>query len=264
MPADLRYDRFGWDYAIVNPPDERALPWIRGHARETGGPILELACGTGPMLPELAADGYDVVGLDYSAAMLGLAQQRLADVPQEAVARVGLVQGDMREFELDRSFALAFVADNSLREVESLEGVLATLRCIRRHLRPEGRLLVAERRFDESRYPGGVAEWPWSKPLSHPKTGALVRRRIRVRFDKEQRRLHGVMTYRTLSPDGTDGGQDEALPFESPVLEPAEYLDLFKEAGFDARLSCGYGTKPDDGADPILNFVAMPAGTGHP
>ena len=72
------------------------------------------------------------------------------------------------------------------------------------------------------------------------------------------------MTYRTLSPDGTAGGPDEALPFESPVLEPAEYLDLFREAGFEARLSCGYGTVPDDGADPILNFVAWPAGTGHP
>lgn len=262
LTSDSRYDRFGWDYPLVNPADDEALAWLRDHGRETGGPILELACGTGPLLAALAADGHEAVGLDASQTMLSLARRRLAALPDETTDRVRLVQGDMREFSLDRTFALAVVADNSLREVETLEGMRACLRCIRAHLQPGGRLLVVERRFDPSRYSDGVAEWPWSEPLAHPETGALVQRRIRIRFDERQRRLHGVMTYRTLSGDTSEC--QEELPFESPVLEPAEYLTLFMEAGFEARIFGGYSSLPDDGQSPILCFVAtaLRAGTG--
>src|SRR5690349_8398997 len=39
-------------------------------ARQTGGPILELACGTGRLTIPLARDGHEVVGLDASRTML--------------------------------------------------------------------------------------------------------------------------------------------------------------------------------------------------
>lgn len=259
--ADSRYDRFGWDYPLVNPAPVEALAWVRRHASETGGPVLELACGTGPMLAALAADGHEAVGLDASETMLDLARGRLAALPLEAAGRVRLVRGDMREFSLDRTFALALVADNSLREVETVDAMRACLRCIRRHLEPDGRLLVVERRFDPTRYSDGVAEWPWSEPLVHPQTGATVQRRIRVRFDEEQRRVHGVMAYRTIAADASES--EEELPFESPVLETAEYMALFSETGFEARPFRGYSSTPDDGQGPILTFVATPTRAGR-
>jgi len=264
LPGDSRYDRFGWDYTHVNPPDARALAWVRRHARETGGPVLELACGTGPLLAALAAEGHAVAGLDASMVMLDLARKRIAALAGDVGGHVELVRGDMRDFQLAPEFALAVVADNSWREVETLEGMRSCLRCIRRHLRPDGRLLVAERRFDPSKYTGGVAEWPWSAPLPHPESGVVVRRRIRVRFDAQHRRLQGVMTYRTVAADASEGPVDESFPFESPVLEPEAYIALFAEAGFEARVFGGYGSLPDDGQDPMLCFVAVPTGGGVP
>ena len=46
-----------------------AIDWFRAIARRTGGPILELGCGTGRVAIPLAQDGHDVVGLDRSPAM---------------------------------------------------------------------------------------------------------------------------------------------------------------------------------------------------
>ena len=247
MTGDARYDRFGWDYARFNPLEDRALRWYRRHARETGGPILELACGTGRLLAALATDGHEVVGLDRSETMLRQAQRHLGSAGT-------VVQGDMRAFDLDRRFALAIVADNSLREIESEAGILECLGCVRRHLRPEGRLLVTERRFDPARYPDGVSEHPWSPAGADPATGEALERRVRVRLDTDHRRLHGTMTYRVVG-----AAEEVELPFDSLVLHPEDYRRLFRTAGFDCELFVGYEARADDGADPFLCFVCTAA-----
>ena len=48
-----------------------------GFARRFGGPVLELACGTGRLLGPLAQAGFAVTGVDSSPAMLERARQRL-------------------------------------------------------------------------------------------------------------------------------------------------------------------------------------------
>jgi SAM-dependent methyltransferase len=252
-----RYERFGWDYETFNPLEERAVAWYLRHAREVGGPVLEVACGTGPLLAELARDGHEVVGLDLADSMLALARRRIAGLPDHARGRVTLARADMCDFRLEGSFALALVADNSLREAGTRADVARSLACIRRHLRPEGRLLVTERRFDPSRYPGGEAVWPYGEPLVDPETGSRVQRRIHVRLDEEARELHGVMTYRTTDREGVTTTED--FPFWSPILAPADYAAMFEAAGFTSRLCVGYEDRPDDGRDPMLCFVATPA-----
>src|SRR5260370_41347447 len=42
-----------------------------------GGPLLELACGSGRLLLPLAQAGYEVTGVDTSASMLALARNAL-------------------------------------------------------------------------------------------------------------------------------------------------------------------------------------------
>ena len=243
MPSSARYDRFGWDYERFNPLEKRALAWYRWHALRTGGPVLELACGTGRLLAALAADGHEVVGLDGSDAMLQHARRRLGEAAT-------LVRGDMRAFEVDRSFALVIVADNALREIETEEGILACLRCVRRHLRPDGRLLVTERRFVPDRYPDRELEHPWAAAGRDPATGKAWERRVRVRLAPDGRRLLGVMTYRLVG-----SSREVDLPFESLVLHPEDYRRLFAAGGFDCEPFVGYEARADDGVDPILCFV---------
>jgi ubiquinone/menaquinone biosynthesis C-methylase UbiE len=56
------------------------VPFYLRQARKTGGPILELACGTGRIAIPLARAGFEVVGLDKSRAMLRIARAKAGGV----------------------------------------------------------------------------------------------------------------------------------------------------------------------------------------
>jgi SAM-dependent methyltransferase len=66
--------------------------------------VLELGCGTGVHGIMLAERGYDVVGVDISDEMLGVASQRLAGQPAEIAARVHFVRGDVRDARVEGRF----------------------------------------------------------------------------------------------------------------------------------------------------------------
>lgn len=117
------------------------LPFYRELARRTGGPLLELMCGTGRVLVPLAADGYTITGVDVSPAMLDIARGHLADA--EAGANATLVEGDVRDLPLPTAaFALAFVAVNSFMHLETVRDQLACLSNVRRALTRRGLLVL--------------------------------------------------------------------------------------------------------------------------
>jgi ubiquinone/menaquinone biosynthesis C-methylase UbiE len=80
------------------------VPFYLDCARRFGGPILELGAGTGRILIALAAAGYELVGLDLSAAMLEVASGKIAKTSAIAV-RIRLVESDMRDCALQQRFA---------------------------------------------------------------------------------------------------------------------------------------------------------------
>ena len=249
-----RYELFGWDYAERNPPPEEAVRWYLDHAVATGGPILELACGTGSLLVIFASAGFAATGLDLSSGMLSLAKRALEKLPTEDAERVTLLKENMADFDLGRRFPMVVLADNSFRELGTHRELSACLTCIRKHLEPDGLLLLTEHRFLPSSYPGGEQDWPWSEPLNDPTTGAAVRRRINIRVDQQAMRLEGVMIYRSVFPDGVE--ETESLPFTSLLLHPEDYFPLFESAGLSARLFVGYQEREDDGEERMLCFVA--------
>ena len=66
--------------------DPGDLDLYRALAARTGGPILELAVGSGRLAVPLAAGGHDVTGVDLDAAMLARARAA-ADAAGRATAR---------------------------------------------------------------------------------------------------------------------------------------------------------------------------------
>jgi SAM-dependent methyltransferase len=103
-------------------------------ARRAGGPVLELACGSGQLTVPLADAGADVTGLDLSPAMLARAAARAG----EAGARVELVEGDMRTFDIDRRFALVVLCRNSMLHLAETDDILSLFAAVRRHLTGDG------------------------------------------------------------------------------------------------------------------------------
>ena len=55
------------------------VPFYLEYARQCGGPILELACGTGRILIPIAEAGYEIYGVDLSVNMLDRCKQRVAE-----------------------------------------------------------------------------------------------------------------------------------------------------------------------------------------
>jgi SAM-dependent methyltransferase len=123
-------------------------------ARRTGGPILEVGCGTGRVLLPIAEEGFECVGLDASESMLEIARSK--DPP----ANLRLLHGDARSFDLaPLRFALIFSAFRSFQHLYTVDDQLAFLAHARDHLAPGG--LLAFDVFDpnlEYLAEGGAAE----------------------------------------------------------------------------------------------------------
>jgi SAM-dependent methyltransferase len=113
-----------------------------GLAGEATGPVLELGCGNGRVLLPLARAGHDMTGLDLSRPMLDVLGDRLAREPRDVRDRVSLTAGDMCEFELGRRFGLIIIAFRSFQMLLTPEQEQRCLAAVRRHLLPEGRLVI--------------------------------------------------------------------------------------------------------------------------
>jgi SAM-dependent methyltransferase len=104
-------------------------------AARTGGPVLELGCGTGSVLIPIAERGIACKGIDLSSDMLALARAKFES--QGFTASLHL--GDMADFDLHERFGLVFVASNSLTHLHATGDIVDCFRAVRRHLVPGGR-----------------------------------------------------------------------------------------------------------------------------
>jgi SAM-dependent methyltransferase len=108
-------------------------------AGESGGPILDLGCGTGRVALDLARQGHSVQGLDIDAELVAALNERAGKAGVPAVASAG----DGRAFELADRFAIVLAPMQFIQVLGGGGERLACLRCARRHLRPGGLVAVA-------------------------------------------------------------------------------------------------------------------------
>jgi SAM-dependent methyltransferase len=122
-------------YDLMFPHAGPATDFYRAEAGRPGGHVLELGCGTGQKLIPIASDGHPCVGLDFSPDMLAEARRK-AD---ERGVAVTWVHGDMRDFDVGRTFDFVFIAANSLLHLHDAEDLVSCFRSVRRHLTSGGR-----------------------------------------------------------------------------------------------------------------------------
>jgi SAM-dependent methyltransferase len=103
---------------------------FREHGEGAIRSVLDLGSGTGSHAIRLADLGYEVVGIERSAAMLEVARRKRSDLE--------LHEADIRDFDLGRTFDAVLLLFAVLGYQTSDEDVLAALDAARRHLRPGG------------------------------------------------------------------------------------------------------------------------------
>jgi SAM-dependent methyltransferase len=155
--------------------DPGDIDLYRALADRAGGPILELAVGSGRVAVPLARAGYTVTGVDLDTAMLARARARAteAGVPGE---RLALHEADLVDARLPDAgrYAFAYLALNSLMVLPDRDAQRAALRTLAVHLAPGGIAAVdvwLPDADDLGRYDGRVI-LEWIRP--DPTTGALV------------------------------------------------------------------------------------------
>lgn len=259
MGIDLRrYDRFAWAYEYFNSLSAEKISWFLKFARQTDGPILELACGTGRMMTILARDGFEIDGIDLSDGMLAIAETNLSTLDKNIRRRINIHKMNICDFHLERRYALVYLADNSFLELGSREEQWRLLGCARRHLLPDGIFLMVVRRHDEKKYENGIRIVPESKSIRNPTTGESITRRVEWKIDRGKKSVLGTMHYEITAPDGRKSG--ESFSLVTPILSTDDYFSMLAEAGFAAEVFVDYKEPGDDGKSPFLCFVARPTG----
>lgn len=114
------------------------IPYFSALAAQAGGPVLEVACGTGRITLPIAQQGVDIAGLDVSPAMIARARQNGA----KAGLPVEWIEQDCRDMRLERKYALLFSATNAMQHLLDIDSACAFLRSARTALAPGGRLVI--------------------------------------------------------------------------------------------------------------------------
>ena len=204
--------------------------WIE-LAKQQGGPVLELGCGTGRVLLNLAEAGFATVGLDNDLGMLRFlrAAQPAALQPAPLLFTANLV-----EFRLAKRFPLVLLPCNTWSVLDAGQRSPA-LRCIPQHFSPGGIFASSIPNPEFLRNLPASAEADIDETLVHPLTGNPVQ----VSSSWQRTRRHFTVTwyYDHLLPDG----KVERLTVQSRHdLTPAEaYLEELRQAGMHIQAAYG-------------------------
>jgi len=130
--GDLVYDAGIYDGMNTNMGDLAFYKkWL---SKNKSALILELCCGTGRLTLPLAKEGYDIMGIDYTPAML---EQAKVKAKKEGL-EVTFIEADMRTFELPDTYDLIFIPFNSIHPLYKNEDFFNTMVSVRKHLKEDG------------------------------------------------------------------------------------------------------------------------------
>jgi SAM-dependent methyltransferase len=158
------YDAFAPIYDAWSAHMTDDIAWYVELARETEGPLVELAVGTGRVaIPVARETGRQVLGIDSSAAMLEQARERA----EAAGVELELRQGDMRDLELDEPAGLIYVPARSLGHLPTWADRLEVFERVYASLRPGGRFAWNFFIFDPRIAARNDGEWSEQNGVRH-------------------------------------------------------------------------------------------------
>jgi SAM-dependent methyltransferase len=114
--------------------------WYLERTRRFGGPVLDLACGTGRLSLLLLREGFHVTAVDQSAGMLALFRPKLASESEEHRRRLRILNQSMARFDTGQRFNTILCCDAFFHNL-TVEDEIACLEAVARHLNPQGRFL---------------------------------------------------------------------------------------------------------------------------
>ena len=200
------------DYAAETAQIAAVVRSVRPKARVA----LDVACGTGEHARLLAEQhGFAVDGLDLDPGLLRVARQKHPSGH--------FFEADMSEFSLEARYDVILCLFSSIAYLVTLERIGRALACFRRHLAPDGVVLV------EPWFPPGTLDTGRESRLTGTHRGMRVTRVSRNEVDGRVSRLH--FGYEI---DGPDGLRRFGEVHELGLFTPGEMRAAFERAGLAA------------------------------
>lgn len=139
MKIDIRIEAA--KYYDSNPDFLNDIPFYQKLIPSPNSSILELGCGTGRVTLALVPCCQYIQGVDISPAMISICHEKLvkAGVPQ---TKARIIEGDITDFNLDRTFDLIIAPFRVLQNLETDQEVDGLFQCIRQHLAPNGTCIL--------------------------------------------------------------------------------------------------------------------------
>jgi SAM-dependent methyltransferase len=231
--ADIYDAAYAGDPLVVDD-----IPFYVDEAVKSGGPVLELACGTARVAIPIAQAGVDVVGLDHSRCMLEAAKAK-TETAGLLEGRLRLVQGDMRDFDLGQRFPLVIIPFRSFLHMMTVEDQKRCLQAIADHLAQGGRLILS---IFVPKLELIVEDWTalhfW-REFSHPQTGRRVLVWDTRTYDTYSQHVHNRFLFQELDEGGTVADQCyRTLDLRYVFRYEAQHL--FEGCGYEVEALYGW------------------------
>jgi len=245
-----------YDSGYCSKQDLVDAPFYVDVARKCGGPVLEIACGTGRVLLPIAREGIEIEGVDNSGAMLRILRRNLEREPRELRERVTIHDGDMRAFRLERKFQLVTIPFRPLQHMYNVQDQVAALTTAAFHAGEGGRVVfdVFFPNFEgiPTNIGKEILDLEWTIDAKPPK---VVRRYFRKKsYDKIQQTLSGEFVFRTYEGDKLI--LEETGPLKMSYYTYQQMRALFLLAGLEPEEEYGsFRREPLDNASQEMIFV---------
>ncbi len=216
---DLAYSNFTEDIDF----------WV-GQARRYGGPILELACGTGRIAIPLAREGFEVTGIDLAESMLEQAERNSEEEGLDAE----WAKADMRHFSLGKTFPLVICPSQSISRMLTIEDLEECLSRVKEHLTPGGLFIMELYNPSMEILNRGEGERSPFLEYAHPDGDETVRVDFSSIYDRATQVQHLTLHY---SLPGVEEQPTEQISIR--MYFPLELEALLKYNGFEVRAKYG-------------------------
>jgi ubiquinone/menaquinone biosynthesis C-methylase UbiE len=166
------------------------IPFFLRHSRAAGGPVLEVACGTGRITLPIAREGIDITGIDISDPMLKEANRKSA----AENLNIEWLEQDCRDMHPGRQFALIFSATNAMQHLLDVDSASAFLRSARHALLPNGLLIIDVFNPDPAKLLRTASERYLHKSITTP-SGDTIRVETASHYRADTQILHFDLFY---------------------------------------------------------------------
>ena len=244
-----------YDGAYQNNPNLDDVPFYLDLARRYGGPVLEIACGTGRVLLEIARIGIEIWGIDFSKEQLAVLHSKLLKEPERTRGLVRTFRDDMRTFSLDRKFGLVIIPFRPMQHMYAIEDQISALNAAKAHLSPEGVLAfdVFYPDYSVLLQPLGkeTLELEWHAPDDPAHVVRRYFKRTRVEFLHQH--FEGEFIFRTFDGDRLIG--EERSQFKLGYYTYPHLLLLFRHCGLEVVEQ--YGSFKKDPIDICKEMIVL-------